>query len=115
MNDLSLKLKGGCVHHDNGLLGAASLDRAEMRKIELLKANGYNAVRCAHNPPAEAFLRACDEQGMLVIDEAFDHWQKEKNPQDYHRFFDEWNEKDISAMVLRESESSVCHHVEYRK
>ena len=82
LNDLSLKLKGGCVHHDNGLLGAASLDRAEMRKIELLKANGYNAVRCAHNPPAEAFLRACDEQGMLVIDEAFDHWQKEKNPQD---------------------------------
>ena len=102
LNDLSLKLKGGCVHHDNGLLGAASLDRAEMRKIELLKANGYNAVRCAHNPPAEAFLRACDEQGMLVIDEAFDHWQKEKNPQDYHRFFDEWNEKDISAMVLRD-------------
>ena len=78
LNDLSLKLKGGCVHHDNGLLGAASLDRAEMRKIELLKANGYNAVRCAHNPPAEAFLRACDEQGMLVIDEAFDHWQKRK-------------------------------------
>ena len=102
LNDLSLKLKGGCVHHDNGLLGAASLDRAEVRKIELLKANGYNAVRCAHNPPAEAFLRACDEQGMLVIDEAFDHWQKEKNPQDYHRFFDEWNEKDISAMVLRD-------------
>lgn len=70
MNNLPLKLKGGCVHHDNGLLGAASLDRAEARKIELLKANGYNAVRCAHNPPAEAFLRACDEQGMLVIDEA---------------------------------------------
>ena len=102
LNNLPLKLKGGCVHHDNGLLGAASLDRAEARKIELLKANGYNAVRCAHNPPAEAFLRACDEQGMLVIDEAFDHWQKEKNPQDYHRFFDEWNEKDISAMVLRD-------------
>ena len=55
LNNLPLKLKGGCVHHDNGLLGAASLDRAEARKIELLKANGYNAVRCAHNPPAEAF------------------------------------------------------------
>lgn len=86
LNDLPLELKGGCVHHDNGLLGAASLDRAEARKVELLKANGFNAVRCSHNPPAEAFLRACDEQGVLVIDEAFDHWQKEKNPQDYHRF-----------------------------
>lgn len=102
LNGLPLKLKGGCVHHDNGLLGAASLDRAEARKVELLKANGYNAVRCAHNPPAEAFLKACDEQGMLVIDEAFDHWQKEKNPQDYHRFFDEWSEKDISSMILRD-------------
>lgn len=78
LNNLPLKLKGGCVHHDNGLLGAASLDRAEARKIELLKANGYNAVRCAHNPPAEAFLRACDEQGMLVIDEAFDHGKKKR-------------------------------------
>ncbi len=102
LNNVPLKLKGGCVHHDNGLLGAASLDRAEARKVELLKANGYNAVRCAHNPPAEAFLRACDEQGLLVIDEAFDHWQKEKNPQDYHRFFDEWSEKDLSTMVLRD-------------
>lgn len=102
LNDLPLELKGGCVHHDNGLLGAASLDRAEARKVELLKANGFNAVRCSHNPPAEAFLRACDEQGVLVIDEAFDHWQKEKNPQDYHRFFDEWSEKDLSTMVLRD-------------
>lgn len=102
LNGFSLELKGGCVHHDNGLLGAVSLDRAEERKVELLKANGYNAVRCSHNPPAEAFLRACDEQGLLVIDEAFDHWQKGKNPQDYHRFFDEWSEKDIAAMVLRD-------------
>lgn len=102
LNNQRVKLKGGCVHHDNGLLGAASLDRAEERKVELLKANGYNAVRCSHNPPAEAFLRACDEQGLLVIDEAFDHWQKAKNPQDYHRFFDEWSERDISAMVRRD-------------
>lgn len=102
LNGKALKLKGGCVHHDNGLLGAASIDRAEARKVELLKANGYNAVRCAHNPPAEAFLRACDEQGLLVIDEAFDHWQKPKNPADYHRFFDEWSQSDISTMVCRD-------------
>ena len=102
LNNQPLELKGGCVHHDNGLLGATSLDRAEERKVELLKANGYNAVRCSHNPPAEAFLRACDEQGLLVIDEAFDHWQKAKNPQDYHLFFDEWSEKDISTMVRRD-------------
>ena len=102
LNDQLLELKGGCVHHDNGLLGAVSLDRAEERKVELLKANGYNAVRCSHNPPSEAFLNACDKQGLLVIDEAFDHWEKAKNPQDYHRFFDEWSERDISSMIKRD-------------
>ena len=102
LNNLPLKLKGGCVHHDNGLLGAASLDRAEARKIELLKANGYNAVRCAHNPPAEAFLRACDEQGMLVIDEAFDMWRKKKTAHDYARYFNEWHERDLNDFILRD-------------
>jgi len=102
LNGKSLKLKGGCVHHDNGLLGAASIDRAEEKKVELLKANGYNAVRCAHNPPAEKFLEACDRLGLLVIDEAFDQWQKMKNPDDYHRFFDEWHEKDLGTMVKRD-------------
>lgn len=102
LNGKSLKMKGGCVHHDNGLLGAAAFDRAEEKKVELLKANGYNAVRCAHNPPSEKFLEACDRLGMLVIDEAFDQWQKQKNPNDYHRFFDEWHEKDLVSMVLRD-------------
>jgi len=102
LNGQPLKLKGGCVHHDNGLLGAVALDRAEERKVELLKANGFNAVRCAHNPPSEKFLEACDRLGLLVIDEAFDQWQKQKTPQDYHRFFDEWHEKDLAAMVLRD-------------
>ena len=102
LNGKPLKLKGGCVHHDNGLLGAASIDRAEERKVELLKANGFNAVRCAHNPPAEKFLEACDRLGILVIDEAFDHWQKMKNPEDYHRFFDEWHIKDLTSMVKRD-------------
>lgn len=102
LNGQPLKLKGGCVHHDNGLLGAASIDRAEERKVELLKANGFNAVRCAHNPPAPKFLDACDRLGLLVIDEAFDQWQKPKNPDDYHRFFDEWHERDLASMLLRD-------------
>lgn len=102
LNGRPVKLKGGCLHHDNGLLGAAAIDRAEERKVELLKANGFNAVRCAHNPPSEKFLDACDRLGLLVIDEAFDHWQKAKNPDDYHRFFDKWNETDFTSMVLRD-------------
>ena len=102
LNGKSIKLKGGCMHHDNGLLGAASIDRAEERKVELLKANGFNAVRCAHNPPAEKFLEACDKLGLLVIDEAFDHWQLKKNDNDYHRYFDEWHEQDLTSMILRD-------------
>ena len=102
LNGKPLELKGGCVHHDNGLLGAASIDRAEWKKAELLKANGFNAVRCAHNPPAEKFLEACDQLGLLVIDEAFDQWQKMKNPEDYHRFFDDRHEKDLASMVCRD-------------
>jgi len=102
LNGEPVKLKGGNVHHDNGLLGAASFDRAEERKVELMKANGFNAVRCAHNPPAPKFLEACDRLGLLVIDEAFDQWQRQKNPDDYHRFFDEWHESDLTSMVLRD-------------
>ena len=102
LNGEPLELRGGCVHHDNGPLGAASYDRAEERKVELLKANGFNAVRCAHNPPAPAFLDACDRLGMLVIDEAFDCWRNGKNIADYHVSFDEWWRRDLESMVLRD-------------
>ena len=102
LNGKKMKLQGGCVHHDNGILGAAAIDRAEERRIELLKANGFNAVRSSHCPPSPAFLDACDRLGMLVIDEAFDMWEKPKNPDDYHKFFDEWWERDLSSMVLRD-------------
>ncbi len=102
LNGKTIKLKGGCIHHDNGLLGAAAIDRAEVRKVELLKKNGFNAVRCAHNPPSEQFLNICDSLGLLVIDEAFDQWQKPKNPNDYHRFFDEWSIPDVESMVRRD-------------
>lgn len=102
LNGIKMKLKGGCVHHDNGLLGSASFDRAEERKIEVLKANGYNAVRGSHNPMSESFMSACDRVGMLVIDEAFDQWRGKKNPQDYNLYFDEWSAKDIRNLVLRD-------------
>lgn len=102
LNGKSVKLHGGCVHHDDGVLGSATIDRAEERKIELLKANGFNAIRCSHNPPSEKFLETCDRLGMLVIDESFDQWEKGKNPDDYHRFFDQWWKKDFSSMILRD-------------
>ncbi|RCR69781.1 glycoside hydrolase family 2 TIM barrel-domain containing protein [Larkinella punicea] len=102
LNGKRVMLKGGCVHHDNGPLGAAAIDRAEERKVELLKANGFNAVRASHNPPSTAFLDACDRLGLLVIDEAFDMWQRPKKPQDYHRFFDDWWQQDLQAMILRD-------------
>ena len=102
LNGVSIKMKGGCVHHDNGLLGSASYDRAEWRKIELLKASGFNAVRCAHNPPAPAMLDACDRLGMLVIDESFDVWRSGINANDYHLFFEQWWERDLTAMIKRD-------------
>lgn len=102
LNGVQMKLKGGCVHHDNGLLGSAAFDRAEERKIEILKRNGYNAVRGSHNPMSESFMSACDRLGMLVIDEAFDQWREKKNPQDYHLFFNQWSAKDIRNLVLRD-------------
>ena len=102
LNGKPLKLKGGCLHHDNGLLGAAALDRAEERKVELMKANGFNAVRCSHNLPSEYFLQVCDRLGLLVIDEVFDQWQQAKRPQDYHQYFDEWSEHDMTTMIRRD-------------
>jgi beta-galactosidase len=102
LNGKSLKLKGGCVHNDNGILGSKAYDRAEERRVELLKSNGYNAIRSAHNPPSPAFLDACDRIGMLVIDEAFDMWREGKNPYDYHLYFNDWWKKDIESMVLRD-------------
>lgn len=102
LNGKPMKLKGGCVHHDNGPLGAKAYDRAEERKVELLKASGYNAVRTSHNPPSIAFLNACDQLGLLVIDEAFDMWQHGKNPEDYHLYFEKNWKKDVNAMVIRD-------------
>ncbi|WP_026714303.1 glycoside hydrolase family 2 TIM barrel-domain containing protein [Flavobacterium daejeonense] len=102
LNGVKTLLKGGCVHHDNGLLGSAAFNRAEERKIELLKKSGFNAIRTSHNPMSESFLDACDRLGMLVINEAFDQWKKKKNANDYHQYFEEWSAKDIRSLVLRD-------------
>lgn len=102
LNNQSILLKGGCVHHDHGILGARSFKEAEYRKVWLLKQSGFNAVRTAHNPPSPDFLEACDQLGMLVIEEAFDTWNETKNPQDYGVSFQDWWKKDLSSMILRD-------------
>ncbi len=102
INGEPLLLKGGCMHHDNGPLGAVAIDRAEERRVELMKANGFNAIRTAHNPPSPAFLDACDRLGVLVIDESFDCWTVGKNSQDYNVYFKDWAQRDIASMVRRD-------------
>jgi beta-galactosidase len=102
LNGKSIKMTGGCVHHDNGPLGAAAFDRAEERRVQILKQSGFNAIRTSHNPPSPAFLDACDRLGMLVMDEAFDCWSRPKNPNDYSVVFKDWWQRDVDAMVLRD-------------
>jgi beta-galactosidase len=102
LNGKTVKINGGCVHHDNGCLGSVAFDRAEERKIELLKAGGFNAVRTSHNPPSDAFLDACDKLGLLVMDESFDCWKVGKNKFDYSLYFNQWWQRDLESMVLRD-------------
>ena len=79
INGETVELRGACIHHDNGVLGAATIGRAEERRIEMLKAAGFNAIRSAHNPMSRAMLDACDRLGMLVMDEAFDMWTRQQD------------------------------------
>lgn len=102
LNGKTVKMNGGCVHHDNGCLGAAAFDRAEERRVEMLKSAGFNAIRTSHNPPSEVFLDACDRLGLLVIDESFDGWKDKKTDYDYAMVFDAWWQRDIEAMVQRD-------------
>jgi beta-galactosidase len=90
------------MHHDNGFLGSATIDRAEERRVELMKQNGFNAIRTSHNPPSAQFLNACDRLGVLVIDEAFDMWERPKNTEDYHLYFSTWWKKDLESMIYRD-------------
>jgi beta-galactosidase len=102
INGRSYKMKGGCVHQDNGVLGACAFDRAEERKVQILKAAGYNAIRTAHNPPSPSILAACDRLGMMVMDESFDCWGAGKNKQDYSVYFKDWWQTDLTSMIMRD-------------
>ncbi len=102
LNGQTIKVRGGCIHDTHGPLGAVGLDRTMERRIELLKAAGFNAIRTAHNPPTPALLDACDRQGMLVWDEFTDMWDQGKNPQDYSVNFNAWWQRDLTSMILRD-------------
>jgi beta-galactosidase len=102
LNGKRVEIKGVCMHHDHGCLGAAFNERAMERQIEILQKMGCNAIRTSHNPPAPGLLELCDRMGMLVMDEAFDEWRLNKTPYGYGRFFDEWSQSDISSMVRRD-------------
>ncbi|MDO4275041.1 MAG: glycoside hydrolase family 2 TIM barrel-domain containing protein [Eubacteriales bacterium] len=95
-------LKGACIHHDNGVLGACAFPEAEERKIRILKENGYNAVRSAHNPCSKALLEACDRLGMLVMDEYTDMWYIHKNEYDYAAYMQDWWKQDLKDMVEKD-------------
>ena len=102
VNGKETLLRGGCVHHDNGILGAASYDEAEFRRVKLLKGAGYNAIRSSHNPCSRAMLEACDELGVYLIDEGWDMWFHHKNKYDYAGRWKENHLSDLKAMVDRD-------------
>lgn len=105
LNGKSVKLRGGCVHHDQGALGSASFLEPEYRRIAKLKEAGFNSLRCSHNPQSQHFYDACDRLGMLVIDELFDYWTEGKQENDFHAFFEDNYERWIEAIVKR----NRCH------
>ena len=102
LNGKNFKLNGVCEHHDFGCLGSAINEDALHRKLTKLKAMGVNAIRCSHNPPAPELLNMCDTMGIIVMDESFDMWRRRKTQNDYARFFDEWHERDLTDLVLRD-------------
>lgn len=102
LNGKHLKIRGVCDHHDLGCLGAAMNTRALERQLQILKDMGCNGIRTSHNPPAPELLELCDKMGFVVMDEAFDMWKKEKNPYDYHLYWDEWHKKDLTDQILRD-------------
>lgn len=102
LNGKSLKIRGVCMHHDLGALGTAINTRALERQLEILKGMGVNAIRTSHNPPAPELLDLCDRMGMLVMDEAFDMWKRPKSKYDYSHYWDEWHERDLTDMIMRD-------------
>jgi len=102
LNGRHVDIKGVCMHHDQGCLGSAVHTRAIERQLEIMKSMGCNAIRTSHNPPAPELLDLCDRMGFMVMDEAFDEWKRNKTMFGYGRFFDEWSERDLTDMILRD-------------
>lgn len=102
INGATVKLRGACVHHDNGIIGAVTIDRAEHRRVEILKAAGFNAIRSAHQPMSRAMLEAYDRLGVLVMDELTDMWTRPKHDFDYALAFPDWWRADLAAMVHKD-------------
>lgn len=102
LNGKNMKLNGVCEHHDFGCLGAVVNEDAMHRKLMRLKEMGVNAIRSSHNPPAPELLNMCDTMGLIVMDESFDMWRRRKTQNDYARFFDEWHERDLADLILRD-------------
>ena len=102
LNGEQVKIKGVCMHHDLGCLGAAVNTRAIERQLEILREMGCNGIRCSHNPPAPELLQLCDEMGFIVMDETFDMWRKKKTRYDYSLYFNEWHERDLTDLMLRD-------------
>lgn len=102
LNGKHTKINGVCMHHDLGSLGAAVNRRAIERQLEILKEMGCNGIRCSHNPPSPELLQLCDEMGFIVMDETFDMWRKRKTRYDYSLYFNEWHERDLTDLVMRD-------------
>jgi beta-galactosidase len=102
LNEQAVKIKGVCLHHDLGCLGAAFNTRAAERQLEILRGMGCNSIRFSHNPPAPEMLGLCDRMGFIVMDEAFDVWRKKKTAYDYALHFNEWHERDLTDLILRD-------------
>jgi len=102
LNGKSVKINGVCNHHDLGALGTAVNTRAIERQLQILKDMGCNGIRCSHNPPAPELLNLCDKMGFIVMDEAFDMWEKRKTTYDYSSDFPKWYERDLTDLVLRD-------------
>ena len=102
LNGRNMKIKGACMHHDLGCLGAAFNTRAMERQLEILKDMGCNAIRTSHNPPAPELLDLCDKMGFIVMAESFDIWVKQKNDYDYHLDYAEWHKKDLTDFIMRD-------------
>lgn len=102
LNGVPTKINGVCLHHDAGALGAVVNRAAIERQLQILKEMGANAIRSSHNPPAPELLELCDSMGLMVMDETFDMWRKKKTSHDYARYFDEWHERDLTDLVVRD-------------